>query len=176
MPDPNTKLTAALAKHVASHNATLMTNPIRPTDDDARELAASLIQTARHAALGVIEPATQSPMVTRIAIAWLGAPHILISELSQHTKALAQNPACSVLIGEPLSKGDPLTHPRLTLQCQAEAADKTTLRSDWLALHPKSKLYYDFTDFVMLRLTVSDAHLNGGFGKAFHLKPDDLPT
>lgn len=154
-----------------------MTNPIRPTDDDARRLAASLIQDARHAALGVIDPASQSPMVTRIAIGWLdAAPHILISELSQHTKALSQNPHCSVLVGEPLPKGDPLTHPRLTLQCTAQTAAKSALRDAWLGQHPKSKLYIDFTDFIMLRLTVTEAHLNGGFGKAFHLTPEDLPT
>lgn len=151
-----------------------MTNPIRPTDDDARTLARNLLTEARHAALGVLDPATGAPLVTRIALAWLGAPHILISDLSMHTKALSANAACSLLVGEPLPKGDPLTHPRLTLQCHAQAADKSDLRDQWLALHPKSKLYFDFADFRMLRLNVNEAHLNGGFGKAFHLTPADL--
>lgn len=154
-----------------------MTNPIRPTDNDARALAATVLGDARHAALGVIDPDSDTPMVTRIAVAWLdGAPHILISDLSMHTKALAQNPACSLLVGEPGTKGDPLTHPRVTLQCIAAHADKPTLRAAWLARHPKSKLYYDFSDFRMMRLSVNIAHLNGGFGKAFTLTPDDLPA
>lgn len=151
-----------------------MTDPIRPTDDDARALAHTLLTEARHAALGVLDPASGGPLVTRIAVAWLNAPHILISDLSLHTKALSANSACSLLVGEPLPKGDPLTHPRLTLQCHAHPADKTALRGHWLALHPKSKLYYDFADFRMLRLSVTEAHLNGGFGKAFHLTPADL--
>ena len=150
-------------------------DPIRPTDDDARALAASLVRQARHGALGVIAPDTGAPMVTRIACGWLGAPHILISDLSLHTPALAANPACSLLIGEPGPKGDPLTHPRLTLQCRAVPADKGLLRAAWLGLHPKSKLYFDFADFRMLRLDVQTAHLNGGFGKAFRLNASDLP-
>lgn len=152
-----------------------MTNPIRPTDDEARDLAKSLLTDARHAALGVIDPDSLGPMVSRIAVAWIEAePYILVSDLSLHTKALSQNPACSLLVGEPGARGDPLTHPRLTLQCKAEAADKAALRDAWLALHPKSKLYFDFADFRMMRLVVRVAHLNGGFGKAFHLPPADL--
>ena len=150
-------------------------DPIRPIDDDARTLAASLVRQARHGALGVITPDTGAPMVTRIACGWLGAPHILISDLSVHTAALAANPACSLLIGEPGPKGDPLTHPRLTLQCRAVLASKVALRDTWLKLHPKSKLYFDFADFRMLRLEVQTAHLNGGFGKAFLLDTSDLP-
>jgi len=153
-----------------------MTNPIRPTDDEARDLAASLVLSARHAALGVIDPDSGAPMVTRIAVAWLDAPHILISDLSMHTKALQTNPKCSLLIGEPGPKGDPLTHPRLTVQCSSLPADKTALRDAWLAIHPKSKLYFDFADFRMLRLDINIAHLNGGFGKAFTLMPQDLPA
>lgn len=152
-----------------------MTSPIRPTDDDARSLAKSLLMDARHASIGVIDPDTAGPMVTRVAVAWLdNAPHILISDLSLHTKALERNPICSLLIGEPDGKGDPLTHPRITLQCQAGPASKSSLRAAWLSHHPKAKLYIDFADFKLMRLALSQAHLNGGFGKAFHLSPQDL--
>ncbi len=114
-------------------------------------------------------------MVTRVAVSWInGAPYLLVSTLSQHTKALSANPACSLLLGEPGTKGDPLTHPRLTLQCKAEPADKTKLRDTWLTNHPKAKLYYDFADFQIFHLKVNIGYLNGGFGKAFHLTADDL--
>ena len=150
-----------------------MTNPIRPTTDEARTLAKSLVSSARHAALGVLHE--QAPMVTRVVIGWINtAPHLLVSNLSMHTKLLAQNPACSLLVGEPETKGDPLTHPRLTLQCTAHDTDKPPLRAPWLALHPKSKLYIDFADFKFLRLTINSAYLNGGFGQAFHLNTSDL--
>ncbi len=154
------------------------TTPIRPTDDDARALARALIDTARFGALGVTDPATGSPMVTRIAVVPGpdGVPLTLISQLSTHTTALAASPACSLLLGEPGAKGDPLTHPRLTLQCIAGPADKAALRAHYLHHYPKAQLYYDFKDFQLVRLAPTHGFLNGGFGKAFHLTASDLTS
>jgi len=154
------------------------TDPIRPTDDEARALAQSLIETARFGALGVIDPETGAPMVTRIAVVPGpdGLPLTLISTLSSHTEALDANPSCSLLLGEPGAKGDPLTHPRLTLQCRAELADKMELKGHYLRLYPKAQLYYDFGDFRLMQLTPVAALLNGGFGKAYRLTPEDLRT
>ena len=150
-------------------------DPIRPTDDEARALARRLLAEARHGALGVIDPETQGPFVTRVAVGWDGeAVLVLVSTLAQHTRALEAEPASSLLFGEPGPKGDPLTHPRLTLQTRAELSDKAAHREGWLAQHPKSALYYDFADFRMMRLVVRSAFLNGGFGKAFRLGPEDL--
>lgn len=156
-------------------------NPIRPTDDDARTLARNLIDTATYGAIGVFEPDSQSPMVTRIAIGTdtVGTPVTLISDLSAHTKALKANPSCSLLLGEPGHKGDPLTHPRLTLQCRAEflrhgMPGHFELRAHYLASHPKSKLYIDFADFSFVRFTLHTGLLNGGFGQAFKLSAQDL--
>lgn len=150
-------------------------DPINPTDAEARALAQSLLGAARFAALAVSHPDTQTPYVARIAtLAQDATPLILISSLSLHTKALQANPACSLLVGEPGDTGDPLTHPRMTLMCQAEVADKAAHRSAWLAALPKAKLYYDFADFMMFRLRPTAIHLNGGFGKAYTLTPDDL--
>lgn len=153
-----------------------MTDPVRPTDDDARALARSLIKAARFAALAVLDPATGNPIVTRIALVPGpdGAPLTLISTLSTHTGALAANPACSLLIGEPGAKGDPLTHPRLTLQATAMPANKSALRDHYLGLYPKARLYYDFTDFQLTQMVPESALLNGGFGKAFRLTAHDL--
>lgn len=151
-------------------------DPIRPTDDEARALARGLIAEARHGALGVTDPDTGTPVVTRIAVVPGpdGLPLTLVSTLSSHTAALEAHPACSLLLGEPGPKGDPLTHPRLTLLAEAEAADKAALRSHYLGLYPKAQLYYDFTDFRMIRLRPRAALLNGGFGKAYRLTPEDL--
>jgi putative heme iron utilization protein len=152
-------------------------DPIRPTDDAGRALAQEIAAAARHGALGVIDPDSGGPMVTRVAVGWDGAAAlVLVSDLSLHTVALRRDPVCSLLLGEPGAKGDPLTHPRLTLMARAEEADKAALRDGWLRLHPKAALYYDFGDFRMLRLVPHLAHLNGGFGKAFRLTPADLTS
>ncbi len=156
-------------------------NPIRPTDDDARALARQLLDEARFGAIGVTDPDTGAPSVTRIAIGTRpdGAPVTLISDLSAHTTALRAHPRCSLLLGEPGPKGDPLTHPRITLDCMASFPAKgadgyDAMRDHYLTTHPKAKLYIDFMDFTFVEFTVLDARLNGGFGKAFHLTPNDL--
>ena len=152
-----------------------MAAPIRPTDDDARALAHELLERASHAALGVIDPENGAPFVSRVAISADGPDVLLlISTLSQHTTALDHDPRASLLIGEPGAKGDPLTHPRLTLQGQVVAVDKEDQRPLWLVRHPKSALYFDFADFRMMQLRADRMFLNGGFGKAFVLTRDDL--
>lgn len=120
-------------------------------------------------------------MVTRIAFATDpdGKPITLISDLSHHTAALRSDPTCSLLVGEPGEKGDPLTHPRLTIQATAEFVDRGSeehvgLRGAYLSQHPKAKLYIDFADFGFVRFRPTGAYLNGGFGKAFVLTPLDL--
>lgn len=150
-------------------------DPFRPVDDTALALARDLLRGAAHGALGVIDPETGAPMVSRIAFALIGGtPHTLISDLSHHSAALRANPDASVLLGEPGPKGDPLTHPRLTLQVSAEPVDKAALRADWLAACPKAQLYYDFADFNLVQLRPLSALLNGGFGKAYRLTHGDL--
>lgn len=120
-------------------------------------------------------------MVTRIALALDegGMPMTLISSLSQHTECLVQTPACSLLVGEPGPKGDPLTHPRLTLQARAvfvarDDAAFDEMRASYLRQNPKAKLYIDFADFSLVRMDLQTAFLNGGFGKAFTLTRQDL--
>lgn len=150
-------------------------DPIRPTTEEARSLARRLLAEARHGALGVLDPESRGPLVTRVATGWDGsAALLLVSTLALHTRALRADPAASLLVGEPGPRGDPLTHPRLTLLGRVEPADKAAERPRWLAGHPKSALYYDFADFLLLRLVPSAAQLNGGFGQAFRLDQEDL--
>nr|WP_325250312.1 pyridoxamine 5'-phosphate oxidase family protein [Amylibacter sp.] len=156
-------------------------DPIRPTDDEAITLAKSLIAKATFGALGVLHPETQTPLVTRIAIGTdlKGTPLTLVSDLAAHTKALRNTPACGLMLGEPGPKGDPLTHPRLSIQATAtflnrDDPDFPETRASYLKSHPKSKLYIDFADFNFVRLTITSAALNGGFGKAYNLTAQDL--
>ena len=153
-----------------------MTDPVRPADAGARALAARLLAEARHGALATLDPGDGSPVVTRVAVlAAAGGVLILISDLSGHAAALAQDPRASLLVGEPGPKGDPLTHPRLTLVVRAEPADKLAHRQAWLTRHPKARLYFDFADFRLVELRPVRGLLNGGFGRAYRLGPDDLP-
>ncbi|WP_245409736.1 HugZ family pyridoxamine 5'-phosphate oxidase [Pararhizobium haloflavum] len=156
------------------------TGVIRETDAEALSLARRLLRGAPYGALGVIEPENGYPSVSRALIATdpCGAPVILVSQLSGHTNALKADPRASLLVGEP-GKGDPLAHPRLTVQCRAgtippDAPDYGAIRKRFLARHPKAELYVDFPDFRFIRLSPLAASLNGGFGRAYRLTADDL--
>lgn len=155
-------------------------NVLRETDDEARTLARTLLRSARFAALGVIEPETAMPFVSRVllGIDTDGTPVTLISRLSTHTRALDTDGRASLLVGEP-GKGDPLAHPRLTVQCRAtriarDGEDHARIRQRFVRRHPKAELYVDFGDFAFFRFAPSAASLNGGFGKAYLLEGSDL--
>ena len=158
-----------------------MKTPIRPVDDDARALVRDLMTAARFASLAYLDEDTGAPMVSRIALV-AGPDHLplsLMSDLSHHSAALQEQPVCSVLIGEPGDKGDPLTHPRLSLQAEASfirhgEVEHAQLAQAFLAKQPKAKLYIGFADFALVRFTPLGAHLNGGFGKAYVLDESDL--
>lgn len=155
-------------------------SPIRETNDEARQLGRQLLGEAKFAALATLEPDTGHPLVSRVAFGldYAGQPVSLMSTLAYHTKALAKNDVCSLLVGEP-GKGDPLAHPRITLQAKAVGLEKASqdyaqTREHYLKQHPKAALYVDFGDFFLFRFTIESAYLNGGFGKAFVLYADDL--
>ncbi len=153
---------------------------LQPVEDDTRQLARRLIRSARYAALAVVDPVHGGPLVTRTALATDldGSPILLVSALSTHTQALLKDARCSLLLGEP-GKGDPLAHPRITLQGQAhqiarDHADAPRIRRRYLSRLPKAALYVDFGDFSFWRIEPQRASLNGGFGRAFELTASDV--
>lgn len=155
-------------------------NVIRETNDEARELAKELIRTARFGALAVNSSNPGFPSVSRtlVGLDTDGAPLILVSELSIHTKTIMADNKVAILLGEP-GKGDPVAHPRITITCEAKWIERSdprfkNLRARFISRHPKAELYVDFADFRFYRLEPVSADLNGGFGKAFSLTPSDF--
>ena len=155
-------------------------NPIRETDEEALELAGSLICNAMHGVLAAHDPASGHPHVSRIQLSTSSQGKLvtLISSLSSHTKCLIANPVCSILIGEP-GKGDPLAHPRISVPLLAtpvkrESPEHDQLRASHLRHYPKAALYVDFGDFSFFELVPQGAALNGGFGKAYELTKSEV--
>lgn len=155
---------------------------LRDTDDQAIRQARTLLRASRHGALAVLDPASGAPLASRVAVAsdHDGAPLILVSQLSSHTGGLLADPRCSLLLGEP-GKGDPLAHPRISVNCLARRIrreDPAHARVEWrfLSRNPKARLYAGFGDFSYFRLEPEGASLNGGFGKAYALTRQDLLT
>ncbi len=151
-------------------------SPLRETDEAAISLAKSLLRDASFAALAVNEPETGFPLASRVLVATDtdGTPVILISALSNHTRAILQDSKVSLLTGEP-GKGDPMAHPRMTTRCLAAVIerggdDHQRVRTRFLDRHPKARTYIDFPDFNLFRLSPVSANLNGGFGKAYAIE------
>lgn len=157
-------------------------NVLREVGAQAVRLARTLIRTARFGALAVAEPRTGWPLASRVGVATDadGAPLILVSGLSAHTRAMAAEPRVSLLIGEP-GRGDPLAHPRITVLARAERLERGTrvyerAERRYLNRHPKAALYAGLGDFAVMRLAPERAALNGGFGKAYEMAAEDILT
>jgi len=155
---------------------------LREVDDEAIRLARTLLRTARAGTLAVLNPGMGGPGVSRVGIStdFDGTPIMLASALAPHTSALLADPRAALLLGEP-GKGDPLAHPRISIDCLAtpverDGPDHPRLRARYLAHQPKAKLYVDLGDFRFFRLVPQAASLNGGFGKAYALAADQLVT
>jgi len=154
-------------------------DPVQSANESARETTRQLLREARFGTLATMnENGYPFASLVTFALDRAQTPFLLVSRLSGHTKHLLADPRCSLLVGEP-GKGDPLAHARITMQCSASIIDRASdeniiLRTLFIARHPKAALYIDFPDFLYIRLTMMEASLNGGFGKAFRLKSDDL--
>ncbi len=151
---------------------------LQQVDEEARRAAKTFLRSSRFGALATIDPASGTPMASRVSLASdsRGCPIFLISQLSGHFGALESDPRVSVLLGEP-GRGDPLAHPRITVFGQAERVsqdERPKIRARYLARHPKAALYADFGDFAFWRINIERASYNGGFGKAYDMNRDDL--
>ncbi len=154
-----------------------MKDPIRDTDDQARALARQLLQEARHASLGTLDPETGVPLVTRIALQTDtdGTPLALLSGLAAHTRALLADPRAGLMVIAEAAKGDAMTHARLSILGRAVLAEAdATRRARWLANDPKARVYLDLPDFRFWRIEPLSGLLNAGFGQAFRLQPSDM--
>jgi heme iron utilization protein len=136
--------------------------------------ARKLVRAARSGSLATV---TQGqPFVSLVTPAT--APDLsvllLLSDLSEHTRHLRDDPRCSVLVAGTAESANPQTTPRLTLTGRAEPTDDPALRARYLAVHPYAALYADFGDFHLWRVRVEAALYVGGFGRAARLGADEL--
>ena len=93
------------------------------------------------------------------------APLLLISDLAEHSRNIADDPRVGLLIDATAGRVDPLTGPRVTVLGTAEKTDDPGLKARFVARHPSAALYADFADFHLYRVTVARAHFVAGFGR-----------
>lgn len=150
-----------------------------PEGYDAVAEAKRLMRVIRAGALATLTPeGFPFASLTTVATAMDGAPLLLMSSLSAHTRHLMADGRASLLLAQS-GKGDPLAHPRLTLvgrMVRLEEAARASARTRFLARHPKAALYADFGDFSFWRMEIERAHLNGGFARAATFQAPALVT
>jgi heme iron utilization protein len=135
-------------------------------------LARSLLRRADRAVLATRLGPEGWPYASLVllAVAPDAAPILLLSDLAEHSRALAADARLSLLIDGTAGHDDPLTGPRLTL---LGTAARTTVPGDsarFLNRHESARLYAGFGDFHVYRIAVSRAHLVAGFGRIHWLE------
>jgi putative heme iron utilization protein len=127
-------------------------------------LATLATQTAGQPFTALVTPATAPDLSVLL----------LLSSLSEHTRHLAAEPRCALMVAGPPEGPNPQTAPRLTVTGLAERCDDPALKARWLALHPYAALYAGFGDFALWRIRPAAGHFVGGFARATRLRQADL--
>ena len=155
-------------------------DPVRKTDKEAFELTKNLLDQTKYASLAVNDMASDFPLVSRVAACYSAKTGLFFagSDLSLHSKSLAKDNKCSLMLGEP-GKGDGLAYARITFVGEAtrmanDDDSRDAFRQAFVGTHPKAEIYIDFADFGFYPISLMRAYLNGGFGKAYHLDEKDL--
>ena len=146
-------------------------------DFDGIPLAKDLLRRIRSGALATLDREGGFPFASLVTVATdlAGAPLLLMSRLSEHTRNLEADPRASILLAES-GKGDPLAHPRLTVIGEVSRCTDPKVRERFLARHPSAGGYVDFGDFSIYTLRVSSGHFIGGFGRIFTIEAPALLT
>jgi putative heme iron utilization protein len=102
------------------------------------------------------------------------SPILLLSDLAEHSKAIAADSRVSLLFDATEGLDQPLTGARATLLGRAERSPIPRVGQRFLARHPEAQAYAGFGDFHFYRVSVERAHLVAGFGKIHWLTGEAL--
>jgi len=106
-----------------------------------------------------------------------GLPLLLLSHLAQHSKNLAENPHCGLLVGDD-GGDDPQQQARLSAMadCEPLAADDDDGVERYFRYFPHTRPYFEQLNFRFFRLRPKALHLNAGFAAARWVGFDRIDT
>jgi putative heme iron utilization protein len=143
----------------------------------------SLVRSCDRAALATALPsgtAGQSawPYVSLVLVALDHdlSPILLLSDLAEHSRAIAADPRVSLLFDGTAGLEQPLTGARVSLLGRVAETRDDRLKRRFLARHPDAAMYAGFKDFRFYRVTPERAHLVAGFGRIRWLEAAELLT
>lgn len=154
------------------------------TQTDARDVmpgwseagfeARKLLRAARSASLATLGGGLPFVSLVTHAVDTDGSVLMLLSGLSEHTRQLQGEPACSLMALGASSGPNPQTTPRVTITGKAVLSPEPRLRSRWIARHPYAGFYAGFADFALWRLVPQAGLIVAGFGRAARLDAEAL--
>jgi len=148
----------------------------RPEKAEPAWLARCLLRAARVGSLATSAKGQPFASLVTPACAPDLSVLLLLSGLSEHTRHLAADPRCSILVAGSPQEANPQTAPRLTVTGVAERMNDLALKVRFLAVHPYAALYADFGDFSIWRVNPVAGLFVGGFARATRLaKPALTP-
>lgn len=139
--------------------------------DDLPRLARELVRGRDRASLATALPVPAGgPGWPYASLVLVGVDHdltpiLLLSDLADHSKAIAADDRVSLLFDGTAGLDRPLTGPRVSLIGRAAQTDDNRVKRRFLAHHPDADMYAGFEDFKFYRVAVERAHLVAGFGK-----------
>jgi len=104
------------------------------------------------------------------------SPILLLSDLAEHTKAVAADARVSLLFDGTAGLMQPLTGSRLSLLGKIAETRDERLKRRFLARHPDAAMYAGFKDFRFYKVTPERAHLVAGFGKIRWIGASEMLT
>src|SRR5260370_6198392 len=137
------------------------------TDDmprAVRDLVRGLDRAALATALPIENGAWPYASLVLAAVDHDLSPILLLSDLAEHSKAIAADRRVSLLFDGTQGLQQPLTRPRVTLVGRAERTADERLGRRFLARHPDAGLSARFPDFNFSRARVQRGHLVAAIG------------
>lgn len=125
---------------------------------------------SRAAALATWDPSTQTPLASLVAVTddGTGQPLLLLSHLSEHTRALRAHARASLLFSATL-EGATMDVARVCLSGAVrwlEGDEAERARERVLQVHPDAVQYAHLPGFSPVRLEVDSVRAIGGFARA----------
>ena len=99
---------------------------------------------------------------------------LLLSGLSAHTRHLAADGRCALMVAGDATDANPQTAPRLSVMGVASPEPDPALKARWVARHPYAGFYAGLGDFRLVRIRPTGGQFIGGFASAHRMSAEDL--
>lgn len=144
-------------------------------------LSRFLIRTSKKAFLSTLASSKKKSntgrpsisLVTTVA-AWDGSPVMLLSDISNHTQNISDNPCCALMFDGTAGYSNPQEGPRISVMGRIKKTTDQKLHKRYLKYHWSAAQYASFGDFNFYKMEIDRIHLVGGFARSVWLPKNKI--